>query len=408
MKDVRKDFPALKMQANGKPIIYLDSAATSQRPVQVLHAVEKFYRTSGASPHRGIYSLAETATAAYEDTRKKVGEFVGIHDPERIIFTRNTSESLNLLAYSFAPTVLQPGDKIVIPISEHHSNLVPWQRAAKTAGATLEYLYLDKNCEITDNEIEEKITSNTKIVAFAHVSNVLGRKLPVEKMIAKAKLVGAYTILDCAQSVPHFKINLTELDVDFAAFSGHKMYAPFGLGVLIGKKKLLNAMPPFLTGGDMIEYVQEQETTWAPLPYKFEAGTQNVGGAVGLSAAIDYLHSFSWEDIEQHEQELMTYLMQGLQAIPYVKIIGNQDPLARRYGVVSFTIDGVHPHDVASILDTEGVCIRAGHHCAQPLMHYLKQPATCRASLGIYSNKSDIDALFHAIPTTRRLLGYAD
>lgn len=408
MMNVRKDFPVLATQANGKPVVYLDSAATSQRPVQVLNAIDEFYRTSGSSPHRGIYSLAETATSAYEDTRKKVAHFVGADSTMRVIFTRNTTESLNLLAYSYAPTVLGKGDKIVIPISEHHSNLIPWQRAAKAAGATLEYLYLDENCEIPDSEIEEKITSNTKIVAFAHVSNVLGRKLPIEKIIVKAKSVGATTILDCAQSVPHFKINLAELDVDFAVFSGHKMYAPFGIGVLVGKEKLLDAMPPFLSGGDMIEYVQEQETTWAPVPEKFEAGTQNVGGAVGLSAAIDYLSTLDWAEIEAHEEELMCYLMEGLKAIPYVNIVGSQDVNARRYGVVSFTIDGVHPHDVASIMDTEGVCIRAGHHCAQPLMHYLHLPATCRASLGIYSNKEDIDALLGAIPVTRRLLGYAD
>ncbi|MDL2323519.1 SufS family cysteine desulfurase [Ruminococcaceae bacterium OttesenSCG-928-A16] len=408
MKQYRKDFPTLQMQAHGKPIVYLDSAATSQRPVQVLQAMDDFYRTCGASPHRGIYSLAEKATLAYEEARATTAKFVGVHHPEEIIFTRNASEALNLIAYCYAPMVLQKGDKVVIPISEHHSNLIPWQRATKAAGATLEYLYLNENGEITDAEIAAKITPGTKIVAFAQVSNVLGSHLPVQKLVAAAKAVGAATVLDCAQSVPHFKIDLPELDVDFAVFSGHKMYAPLGIGVLYGKKQLLNAMPPFLSGGDMIEYVQEQETSWAPLPQKFEAGTQNVGGAIGLAAAIEYIETIGWPAIEAHEKELMTYLMEGLAKMPHVHIVGNPNPTAPRYGVVAFTISGVHPHDVASILDTEGVCIRAGHHCAQPLMHYLGQPATCRASLGLYNNKADIDALLAAIPKARRLLGYAD
>lgn len=408
MNDIRSDFPVLQVQQHGKPVVYLDSAATSQRPVQVLQAVDDFYRTSGANPHRGIYSLAEKATLAYENARESVAGFIGAPFAEEIIFTRNASEALNLIAYCYAPTVLQKGDKIVIPISEHHSNLVPWQRAAKATGAVLEYLYLDENGNIPEEEIEKKITPGTKIVAFAQVSNVLGCQLPVQKLVAKAKAVGAATVLDCAQSVPHFKVNVTGLDVDFAVFSGHKVYAPMGIGVLFGKRQLLNDMPPFLSGGDMIEYVQEQETSWAPLPQKFEAGTQNAGGAIGLAAAIKYIEAIGWPAIEKHETELMAYLMRGLCALPHLQIIGNPNPAAPRFGVVAFNIDGVHPHDVASILDSEGVCIRAGHHCAQPLMHYLNQPATCRASLGLYNNKADVDALLAAIPKVRRLLGYGD
>lgn len=408
MRNIRDDFPVLHQDVHGKPLVYLDSAATSQRPQAVIDATSKFYSTVGASPHRGLYSLAEEATQMYEDARTVVANFIGTQNPEEIIFTRNTSESLNLLACSFAPMVLKPGDSIVITILEHHSNLVPWQRAAQLAGATLEYIYLNENGTLREEEIEQKITERTKIVAFAHVSNVLGCRLPVEKLVARAKQVGAATILDCAQSIPHFKVNLRELDVDFAAFSGHKMYAPMGIGVLYGRKELLDKMPPFLLGGDMIEYVEEQTTTYAPVPYKFEAGTQNGGGAVELVAAIRYIESIGWETIEKNEAELIRYLMEGLKAIPYIEIIGNQDPAAERHGVVAFNVQDVHPHDVASILDSEGVAIRAGHHCAQPLMKYLGVNATCRASIGMYSTKEDIDALLAALPKTRRYLGFAD
>ena len=404
MRNFAADFPALGQLSHGKPLVYLDSAATAMRPNQVLEAVSRFYREGGANPHRGVYEMGEKATAQYERARETAARFVGAQ-AEEIVFTRNATEGLNLVAYAFAPTVLQPGDSIVIPVSEHHSNLVPWQIAAKRAGAALEYLYLDDKGVITEEEIAKKITERTKIVAFAHVSNVLGSLLPVEKLVARARQVGAKVVLDCAQSVPHMAVNLQELDVDFAVFSGHKLYGPMGIGALYGKKELLEAMPPFLSGGDMIEYVQEQETTYAPVPQKFEAGTQNAGDAVGLAAAIDYVEEIGWEAIHDQEKMLMNRLMEGLLAIPYVEIIGSRDKDTARYGVVAFNIAEVHSHDVATILDAEGIAVRAGHHCAQPLMRYLQINASCRASLGLYNTAEDIDRLLEAIPKVRRVFG---
>lgn len=408
MQKVRADFPILNQHVNGKPLVYLDSGATSQRPASVLAAVDTYYKTIAANPHRGVYAMAEASTEVYENGRARVAAFVGGAKPQEIIFTRNTTESLNLLAYSFAPTVLQKGDAIVIPVSEHHSNLVPWQRAVKAAGAELRYLYPNDTGTITDAEIEQKITPGVKIVAFAEVSNVLGCRLPVEKLVARAKEVGAYTVLDCAQSVPHFALNLPASGVDFAAFSGHKMYAPMGIGVLYGRAELLEAMPPFLSGGDMIEYVAEQDTTYAPLPQKFEAGTQNVGGVVGLTAAIDYMDNLGWDVIEPHEAVLMHHALAGMAKLPYIKVQGNPDPAAPRYGALSFMVEGVHPHDVASILDSEGIAVRAGHHCAQPLVHYLGLNATCRASFGIYNTLEEVDALLAALPKVRKVMGYGD
>lgn len=408
MRDIRSEFPAINQQVHGHPLAYLDSAATSHRPQSVLRAVTDFYSTAGANPHRGLYAMAENSTRAYEGARETVAEFVGAMDPAEIIFTRNASEAINLVAFCYAAVVLKPGDEVAITIAEHHSNLVPWQRAAQAAGAKLVYMYVDENGNLPDEEIETKIGANTRIVAFTQVSNVLGVKMPLAKLVARAKRVDAVTVLDCAQAVPHFKVDLHALDVDFAAFSGHKMYAPMGIGVLYGRKKLLDAMPPFLAGGDMIEYVEEQTTTFAPLPQKFEAGTQNAGGAVGLAAAIRFIQTIGWEEIEKTEAELMHYLVQGLLSVPHISIIGSQDVKAERFGVVSFNVEDVHPHDVASIVDGEGVAIRAGHHCAQPLMKYLGINACCRASLGVYNNKQDIDALVAALPKTRRWLGYAD
>lgn len=408
MRNFKRDFPALVAKEGSAPLHYLDSAATSQRPNVVIDAVAEFYRTVGANPHRGIYTLGAKATLAYESARQTVAEFVGALHEEEIIFTRNTTEAINLVAFCYAAIVLKEGDSIVIPVSEHHSNLVPWQRVAQTSGATLDYLYLDEDGNIPPEEIEAKITQRTKIVAFAHVSNVLGTRLPVEKLVARAKQVGAVTVMDCAQSLPHFKVDLHALDVDFAAFSGHKMYAPMGIGVLYGRAKLLRSMPPFLAGGDMIEYVAEQETTYADIPQRFEAGTQNGGGAVGLAAAIRYMQTVGLDVIEAHEKELVQYLMQTLTSMPHISILGNRNPDAERHGVVAFNVEDVHPHDVASILDADNIAIRAGHHCAQPLMHYLGINSSCRAGVGLYNTREDIDALAAALPKTRRMLGYAD
>lgn len=390
---------------NNKRLVYLDNAATVQRPLPVLRAVDEFYRTQNANPHRGLYALSIEATQQYEDARHTVAEFIGAEKDCEVIFTRNASESLNLVAYSYGLTFLKEGDEIVLPVSEHHSNLVPWQMVAKAKGAKLVYLYPDEDGRLTDAEIEAKITAKTKVVALAHVSNVLGSVYPVAKIAAKAHSVGAVVVLDCAQSIPHMAVDVKKLGADFAAFSGHKMMAPMGIGVLYGREELLNAMPPFLRGGEMIEYVHEQDATFAPLPQKFEAGTQNVGGAVGLEAAVRYLQSVGYEKIQRTEQELLNYALDGMAKIPHVTVYAGTGNRHDRCGVISFNVDGVHPHDVSSILDMDGIAIRAGHHCAQPLMEYLQVNATCRASLYFYNTKEDIDLFLESLKKVRGWLG---
>ena len=390
---------------NNKRLVYLDNAATVQRPLQVLRTVDEFYRTQNANPHRGLYALSVEATQRYEDARHTVAEFIGAEKDCEVIFTRNASESLNLIAYSYGLTFLKEGDEIVLPVSEHHSNLVPWQMVARAKGAKLVYLYPNEDGQLTDAEIEAKITAKTKVVALAHVSNVLGSVYPVAKIAAKAHSVGAVVVLDCAQSIPHMSVDVKKLGADFAAFSGHKMMAPMGIGVLYGREELLNAMPPFLRGGEMIEYVHEQDATFAPLPQKFEAGTQNVGGAVGLEAAVRYLKSVGYNKIEKTELELLNYALDGMAKIPHVTVYGGTENRKNRCGVISFNVDGVHPHDVASILDMDGIAIRAGHHCAQPLMEYLEVNATCRASLYFYNTKEDIDLFVESLKKVRGWLG---
>lgn len=389
---------------NGKRLAYLDNAATVQRPVPVLQAVDEFYRTENANPHRGLYELSVKATERYENARHTVKEFIGADKDCEVIFTRNASESLNLVAYSYGLNFLHEGDEIVLPVSEHHSNLVPWQMVAQAKGAKLVYLYPDKEGRLTDDEME-KITPKTKIVALAHVSNVLGSIYPVRKIADKAHSVGAVVVVDCAQSIPHFKVNVKDLGADFMAFSGHKMMAPMGVGVLYGREGLLNKMPPFLRGGEMIEYVHEQSATFAPLPQKFEAGTQNVGGAVGLEAAIHYLQKVGYDKIAETEQALLNYALDGLAEVPHITVYGGTKNRRDRCGVISFNVDGVHPHDVASILDADGVAIRAGHHCAQPLMDYLGVNATCRASLYFYNTREDIDQFLSSLKRVRGWLG---
>jgi cysteine desulfurase/selenocysteine lyase len=378
------------------------------RPNYVLDRIDAFYKSAAANPHRGVYSLAERATAAYEGARAATAKFVGAHADE-IVFTRNASESLNLIMYCHALNTLKPGDSIVIPISEHHSNLVTWQTAAARTGARLRYLYVDMETGgIPDGEIDKKIDGTTKIVAFAHVSNVLGTLFPVEKLVSRAHEAGAVAVLDCAQSVPHFPVDLHSLNVDFAAFSAHKMYGPMGIGALYGRRELLEAAPPFLFGGDMIEYVREQDSDFAAPPHKFEAGTQNAGGAVGFAAAAEYIESIGWDRIEAHEAALMRRMVSGLLAQRRVTIIGDADPAARRYGVVTFNIADVHSHDAATVLDSFGIAIRAGSHCAHPLLDYLGVKSACRASLGIYSTEQDVDRLLECVPLVRRTLGYGD
>ena len=405
MNPYLKDFPILGETMNGKRLVYLDNAATTQKPLSVIHAVDDYYRTSNANPHRGLYGLSIKATEMYENARHTVKEFIHAEKDAEVIFTRNASESLNLVAYSYGLTFLHEGDEILLPVSEHHSNLVPWQMVAKATGAKLVYLYPNAAGRLTEEEIDAKLTKNTKIVALAHVSNVLGTVNPVKKIAEKAHAVGAVVVVDCAQSIPHYPVNVRDLDADFVAFSGHKMMAPMGIGVLYGKEELLNKMPPFLSGGEMIEYVYEQEATFAPLPQKFEAGTQNVGGAVGLEAAIQYLQRVGYDTVIHTEEELLAYALEGMAKLPHITVYGDTKDLSDRCGVISFNVDGVHPHDVASVLDSDGVAIRAGHHCAQPLMRYLKVNATCRASLYFYNTREDIDAFLESLSKVRGWLG---
>ncbi len=390
---------------NGKRLVYLDNAATVQKPLPVLQAVDEYYRRYNANPHRGLYALSVEATQKFEGARRTVKKFIGAEKDSEVIFTRNASEALNLVAYSYGLTFLKEGDEIALPVSEHHSNLVPWQMVAETKGAKLVYLYPDEEGRLTDEEISAKITPRTKVVALAHVSNVLGSVYPVKKIAQKAHSVGAVVVLDCAQSIPHMPVDVKDLGADFMAFSGHKMMAPMGIGVLYGRQELLEKMPPFLRGGEMIEYVHEQEATFAPPPLKFEAGTQNVGGAVGLDAAIHYLLKVGYGTIRKTEEDLLNYTLDGLAEIPHVTVYGGTKNRENRCGVISFNVDGVHPHDVASILDADGVAIRAGHHCAQPLMDYLCVGATCRASLYFYNTREDVDAFLESLKKVRGWLG---
>lgn len=393
--EIRKDFPIF----DGGKIAYLDSGATTQRPKQVLEAVNNFYKTANANPHRGAYDLSIKATDIYENARAKVSEFINSPKPEQIIFTKNCSESLNLIAYSYGLNELKKDDKIVLSIMEHHSNLVPWQFVSKKCGCSLEYMYINDEGELTDKEIESKIVPGVKIVGITQISNVLGTINDVKKIVKKAHEVGAIVVVDGAQSVPHIKTDVQDLDCDFLVFSGHKMLSPLGIGVLYGKKELLNKMNPFLFGGDMIEYVYEQETTFAELPAKFEAGTQNVGGAVGLSAAIDYINNIGMDTITDIENELTKYLFDELSKLEFVTIYGPRN-LEHKAGVISFNINGVHPHDVASVLDSVGVCVRSGNHCAQPLLRSMDIDSTVRASLYMYNTKEDIDKLIIGLNKT--------
>jgi cysteine desulfurase / selenocysteine lyase len=403
--DLRKDFPILSQTVNGNPLVYLDNAATTHKPNEVLDAMRNYHHNSNGNPHRGAHYLSVMATEAYENTREKVRKFINAASTKEIIFTRNATESLNLIAYSYGMNFINEGDEILLCISEHHSNIVPWQNIAKTKGAVLKFMYLTSDFRLSMEEVKEKITDKTKLVGIAQMSNVLGVIYPVKEIAEYAHSKGAVVLVDGAQSVPHMKVDVRDIDADFFVFSGHKMLAPMGIGVLYGKEEILEKMPPFLFGGDMIEYVQEQETSYAQLPFKFEAGTQNVEGAVGLSAAIDYLEDIGLENIHKYEMELTAYALEKMSEIPYVKIYGPTD-LENRGGVISFSLEGCHPHDTASIVDTYGVAIRAGHHCAQPLMKFLGAPATSRASFYFYNTKEEVDVFIDSIKNVRRWLGY--
>lgn len=388
----RADFPLL---AANPGLAYLDSAATSQRPKSVLDAEMRFYETMNANALRGLYRLSVEATAAIDAARAQIARFIGASDPAEVIFTRNTSESLNLAARSLGKLLLNEGDEVVISIMEHHSNLIPWQQICAERGATLTYLYLDDEYRIPASELD-KIGPRTKIVSVTQVSNVLGVENDVAEIAARAHAVGAVCVVDGAQSVPHIPVDVAELGCDFLAFSGHKMLAPMGIGVLWGKRALLEAMPPFLTGGEMIDSVSEQGAVWAPLPAKFEAGTQDGAGIVALGAAVSYLEGIGMAAVEEREKLLAIALTDALASLPFIDIVGPVDG-ARHVGAVSFNVRGVHPHDVSSILDMNEVCIRAGHHCAEPLLKRLGENSTCRASIALYNDLSDIDRLVNGL-----------
>ncbi len=395
----RKDFPLL--EAN--PILaFLDSAATAQRPATVLDAQRAFYETMNANALRGLYRLSVDATQAIDDARARITRFIGAHNPRELVFCRNASEALNLVAKAFAPTVLEPGDEVCITIMEHHSNLVPWQQACRDAGADLVYLYPDENGVITNQELDVKIGPKTKIVAAAHVSNVLGIENPLAAMAERVHAQGGYLVVDGAQSVPHMPVDVRALGCDFFAFSAHKAFGPFGVGMLWGSLDLLEEMPPFLTGGEMISSVTQADAVWAPVPEKFEAGTQDAAGIAASAAGIAYLESIGWDAVQAREQALVRACMDRLAKLPYVRVLGHPDP-AQHHGVISFNVDGIHPHDVASILDEHNVAIRAGQHCAQPLLTWLGEESCCRASLALYNDESDIEALAEGLDTVWRI-----
>ena len=397
----RADFPLLE----SSDVIYMDNAATSQRPQVVLDAMNEFYKHHNANPLRGVYKLSVEATQDYENARAKVAKFINAAGSEEIVFTRNATESLNLVAYSYGLNNIKAGDEIVVSILEHHSNMLPWQMVAKATGAKLVFLDCEEDGEITKAEIDSKINENTKIVACTQISNVLGIPTPIEYIIEKAHSVGAVAVVDGAQSIPHKKIDVRALDADFFAFSGHKLCGPMGIGVLYGKKELLDAMPPFLSGGEMIEYVTRDSATYAELPHKSEAGTVNAEGAVGLAAAIDYIEGVGYDKIEAIEKELSAYAIETLSKNKYVRILGSKDP-KKHSGIINFILEGVHPHDVSTILDSKGIAVRAGHHCAQPLLQHLKINSTTRASLSFYNTKEEIDALAVALSDIRKEMGY--
>lgn len=404
VKRIRKDFPLLSAQEGA---VYLDSAATSQKPACVLEAERTFYEKYNANPLRGLYELSEKATQCYEEARRTVQRFIGAQRTEEIIFTRNATESLNLAAYSLGELLLKPGDEIVVSIMEHHSNIVPWQQAAKRAGAVLKFAECTEQGNIGAKEIAEVLTERTRIVSVTQMSNVLGCVNDIKGIAKLCHERGILVIADGAQSVPHMPVNVQELDVDFLAFSGHKMLAPMGIGVLYGKKEWLEKMPPFLTGGEMIEYVTREGATYAELPHKFEAGTVNAAGAYALAEAIRYMERIGFEAIVKREEELTAFTMAEMKKLPEIRIIGSEDP-ADHHGILAFTVKDVHSHDVAEILSADGIGVRAGHHCAQPLMAFLQTPSTARASLSFYNTEEEILRFTESLKTLRRRMGYGE
>lgn len=404
---IRQDFPILQQQVNGRTLVYLDNAATTQKPRQVIDAIVRYYETTNANIHRGIHTLAVQATEQYEGVRAKVATHIGAANPADVVFTRNTTESINLVARAWGDANVGPGDEVVLSVMEHHSNIVPWQQLAKRTGAVLRFVDINDDGELDMDELRATISSRTKLVSIVHMSNVLGTINPVADIAEMAHAAGALTLIDGAQSAPHLPLDVRALGCDFFAFSAHKMLGPTGVGVLWTRPGLLESMDPFLGGGEMISIVRQEESTWAEVPHKFEAGTPNIADVIAFGAALDYLQDVGMLNVRRHEAHLAGYTIDALRSIEGLKVHGPLDP-ARRGGAVSFSVPGVHPHDVSTIVDSYGVAIRAGHHCAQLLMRRLKVPATNRASLYIYNQESEIDALVDALHEATRIFASAD
>ncbi len=398
----RHHFPLLRQLVNGKPLVYFDNAATSQKPQVVIDAMVKYYETENSNIHRGVHYLSERATQAYERVRAKVKAFVNAEDQREIIFVRGTTEAINLVAHSFGKIHVHPGDEILVSAMEHHSNIVPWQILCEERDATLKVIPMNDRGELLMDEYERLLSDRTRIVAVTHVSNALGTINPVKDIVAKAHARGIPVLVDGAQAVPHMHVDVRDLDCDFYAFSAHKMFGPTGVGILYGKRRWLEAMPPYQGGGDMIKSVTFEKTIYNDLPYKFEAGTPNIGGGIGLGAAIDYLHELDLGGVQQLEHDLLAYATEKILTIPGVRIIGTA---AQKAAVLSFTMEGIHPHDIGTILDVEGVAIRTGHHCAQPVMQFFGVPATARASFAFYNTKEEVDAFIKALHKVIEVLG---
>ena len=400
---IREEFPVLK----NSELVYLDNGATSQRPQCVIDAVSAFYETKNANPMRGLYELSYAATEAFEEGRTLAAEFIGAKEPETLIFTRNATESLNLVSYSYAESVLKEGDEIIVSIAEHHSNFLPWKRVAEKTGAKILFYECEPNGKFIPEKLEALVSERTKLLCMTQVSNIFGRINDIKTMASIIHKAGGVIVVDGAQSVPHIPVDVTELDVDFLAFSGHKMFAPMGVGILYGKRELLEKMPPFLYGGEMIEYVFKDRVKYAGLPHKFEAGTVNAGGAVGLAAAIRFMKSYGWETITKREDALTKLCVEEIRKVPHVHLIGDED-WEQHHGMITFTIDDVHPHDVSAIFDANGIAVRAGHHCAQPLHKHLGLFSTTRASLAFYNNEDEIRKFIEVLSGIRRQMGFGE
>ncbi len=399
---IRDDFPILKQRINGNPLVYLDNGATSQKPQSVIDAIVNYYTTTNSNVHRGVHTMSQQATDGYEGARSKIRHFINADDDKEIIYTRNTTEGINLVAHSYGRQNVGPGDDIIVSNMEHHSNIVPWQMLCEEKGANLLVVPIDDTGELVMDEYEKMLSSRSKLVSITHVSNALGTILPAKQIVEMAHAHGAPVLLDGAQAVPHMPVDMNELDCDFYVFSGHKLFGPTGIGVLYGKEEYLEAMPPFLGGGEMIKSVTFEKTIYNDLPYKFEGGTPDIAGAIGLGAAIDYVNNLGFDQITAHEDELLRYGTEALSAIESLRIIGTAEHKA---GILSFVIDKAHPHDIGTILDEQGIAVRTGHHCAQPVMARFQIPATARASLAFYNTKEDIDALVKGIDRVLEVFG---